>query len=506
MIDLNIALASRVQFRRLIAADQWRKAVEILSTIPNDFPFIDRVFLADTTGTEMAAMPTLAGAVGNNFSYRDWYQGVAADWEPYISHVYTRAAQPQINVFAVAVPIKDDNSNVLGVLVTQINLEGFFSWAEGLDIGPGGFIYVVDKLGQLAYHPEFPTREELVDFSEAPVVKMVLRGETGVAINFNPIEKIERLSAYVPVEHGWAIIVQQPALSAFATKNRQLNRIRISYALILLCSLLVLGLALMILRQRQQAENEERVRNKLETRVAERTEELQIVNRELESFSYSVSHDLRAPLRAVEGFTLILEEDYGDILDEEGKRLLNVVRDNAKRMSLLIDDLLEFSRLGRQSINLSNIDMQELVAEAFDEIASPKQRQRVRLTAKPLPPARGDRTLLKQVWINLLSNALKYSSLNDQPIIEYGGYVSDSDLVYYVKDNGVGFDMQYYDKLFTVFQRLHSETQFSGTGIGLAIVQRVVNRHGGRVWADAKAGEGSTFYFSLKKDEIDERS
>jgi signal transduction histidine kinase len=240
-------------------------------------------------------------------------------------------------------------------------------------------------------------------------------------------------------------------------------------------------------------------------RVQERTMELITVNKELESFSYSVSHDLRSPLRAIDGYSQILGEDYANRLDEEGRRVLGVVRESSKRMGVLIDELLAFSRLGRAAIVPAKLDTRALVKEAIDELHAAGARP-ARIEVAQLPAAWGDRILLKQVWVNLLSNALKYTGRRDSAVIEIAGWEQDHEVVYSVKDNGVGFDMRYYDKLFGVFQRLHTAEEFPGTGVGLAIVQRIVTRHGGRVWADAKPGEGATFCFALQAGPRDEAS
>lgn len=235
----------------------------------------------------------------------------------------------------------------------------------------------------------------------------------------------------------------------------------------------------------------------MENKVAERTEQLALINKELESFSYSVSHDLRAPLRAVNGFAEILQEDYYDKLDDEGKDTIKVIRDNARYMGQLIDDLLQFSRLGRQEMKQVGIDMNGLINEVLEG-----QKQTMDLTdytidIQTLPEAKGDRDLIKQVVVNLVSNALKYSSKNEHPKVIIGSEDVEGKTTYFVKDNGVGFNMEYADKLFGVFQRLHSQQEFEGTGVGLAIAERIVKRHKGKIWAKAKFNKGACFYFQI---------
>lgn len=232
----------------------------------------------------------------------------------------------------------------------------------------------------------------------------------------------------------------------------------------------------------------------------QRVAEVEAANRELEAFSYSISHDLRAPLRAIDGFSQIIVDDYRDSLDDEGRRLLGVVRDNAWKMRDLIDDILALSRLGRRQIVPSEIDMGALAQELFEQLRATAPERQIVLQVENSPPAYGDRVLIKQVMTNLLANAIKFTGNEEIAVIEVGGNREDSECAYYVKDNGAGFDMRYADKLFGIFQRLHGDEEFEGTGIGLSIVQRIVNRHGGRVWAEGKVGEGATFYFTLPKE------
>lgn len=232
-------------------------------------------------------------------------------------------------------------------------------------------------------------------------------------------------------------------------------------------------------------------------RVEEKTSELIAMNSELESFSYSVSHDLRSPLRAIDGYSRILEEEHAGMLDNEGRRILSTVRSSSQKMGELIDALLMFSRLGRQPLAALEVDMNALIGEIIGEIEAVSAGAAVNFAVAKLPPAWGDRVLLGQVWFNLVSNAVKFSRNARNFKIEIGVSSSGTENAYWVRDSGVGFDMRYYDRLFGVFKRLHAAEEFPGTGVGLAIVQRIVTRHGGRVWAESKTGEGATFYFAL---------
>jgi light-regulated signal transduction histidine kinase (bacteriophytochrome) len=226
--------------------------------------------------------------------------------------------------------------------------------------------------------------------------------------------------------------------------------------------------------------------------------ELLEINRELESFSYSVSHDLRAPLRAINGYAKILEEDHSAFCDDDGKNSLEAIKSNSKKMGELIDALLAFSRLGKNELIVSEINMTALVKNLREEELQGNSNN-MDFIIPELLPAKGDQILIKQVWVNLISNAVKYSKHKPITKIEIGSTLKDNFVVYYVKDHGAGFDMQYYNKLFGVFQRLHSQEEFEGTGIGLAIVQKIVQKHEGKVWAESILNEGSSFYFSLPK-------
>ncbi|MDB5142205.1 MAG: hypothetical protein JWQ66_918 [Mucilaginibacter sp.] len=237
----------------------------------------------------------------------------------------------------------------------------------------------------------------------------------------------------------------------------------------------------------------------LENKVKERTIQLELVNKELEAFSYSVSHDLRTPLRAISGYSIMLKEDYEEKLDAEGKRIIGNVIANARMMGQLIDDLLAFSRLGKKELVSTQIDMQLLATNVVNELLQHDLEKDYQISIGLLPSIEADQGMIKQVLINLLSNAIKYSSKETRPEIEIGSKDEETRTIYYVKDNGVGFDMAYAGKLFGVFQRLHSQEEFEGTGVGLALVKRIIDKHKGEVWAEGLENMGATFYFSLPK-------
>ena len=235
----------------------------------------------------------------------------------------------------------------------------------------------------------------------------------------------------------------------------------------------------------------------LEERIKECTAQLEEANNELEAFLYSVSHDLRAPLRAIDGFSRYIVEDYGSKLDSEANRLLGLVRYNVQKMDRLILDILSLSRISRSKYKLSEIDKTKMVKSMISEVVPSEEKARFTINVGELPFASADPTYLKQVWINLISNSVKFSFAKSNPLITIGGYTEAGNNIYYIEDNGVGFNQEYAHKLFGLFQRLHKSEEFEGNGIGLAIVKRIIQLHGGKVWAEGKEGQGASFFFSL---------
>ncbi|NQV35826.1 MAG: two-component sensor histidine kinase [Phycisphaeraceae bacterium] len=250
-----------------------------------------------------------------------------------------------------------------------------------------------------------------------------------------------------------------------------------------------------------ETDNELTARHKaLEAENAKLTESIRMLTKELEDFSYSVSHDLRAPLRAVDGFARLLQSEYGDKVDDEGRRLLGVVRDNASHMSTLMNGLLSYSRLGRQDMRLSKLDMTDLTQRVFAEQQAAVPDRQIEMAIEELAPAWTDRSLTQQILGNIIANAIKFTGPRDVAQIEISCQTDGAMNTYSVKDNGVGFDMTYVEKVFGMFQRLHTDDEFEGVGIGLALTQRLVRRHGGTIWAESSVGEGTTLSFTLPSE------
>jgi signal transduction histidine kinase len=329
---------------------------------------------------------------------------------------------------------------------------------------------------------------------------MAVRGRRGV-VQGDDYRGVPVLAAVQPVPATSWFIVSKEDTAAVLGPVRTRGWVTAGFALLLVALAGVGALFLWHAREAQAADEIRALNAQLEQRVRERTSQLDGANKELEAFAYSVSHDLRAPLRHISGFSEMLAARSSDQLDQKGKHYVGVIISSVRQMGDLIDDLLQFSRTGRAELQITEVDMSELLREAMQPLAPICAGRDIAWSIDTLPSVRGDAALLRQVWANLLDNAIKYTRDRSPARIEVCTHDGDglTEDVFVVRDNGVGFDMQYAHKLFGVFQRLHSSAEFEGTGIGLANVQRIVHRHGGRVWAEGELDKGASFYFALPR-------
>lgn len=453
-------------------------------------PDNSRAFIADAGGVLRYDYPVDASVLGQDFSYRDWYRGVSEDQRPYLSLIYQRAALDAPYVVALATPIRSDGE-ILGYLVYQRTVQGLAAWISRYSPQPGA-IRMIDRQGTAA---QIQADKPADLWADHELARRALAGNTGTGHGMDPQSGEESLISYGPVEpFGWAVVVSRPWNAVFGTA-RDLAWHIVGFALLALLIMGVMGY--FWLRTLMQYQRSLEGRNEAVNDYAER---LHAANQELESFTYSVSHDLRSPLRAMNGFSRILAEEYREELPEKARRYIGLVRENAVQMGQLVDDLLAFSRLGRHSLKIQSVDPNPIVSEVLEEIVTEEDRNS-EIQRQDLDACRADASLLRQVFSNLISNALKYSRKSEQPKITIGCETQGDEVIYYVMDNGVGFDMTYAHKLFGVFQRLHRAEDFPGTGVGLAIVHRIVDRHGGRIWAEAKPDEGATFFFTLGRSQ-----
>jgi len=375
-------------------------------------------------------------------------------------------------------------------------------------------VWLIEGNGRLLFqseHPEMALRDihdrdetcNSCHLSFDYVEKMLeeKRGTSEYQLRAQP----RRLAAFTPMEFeglSWIVVVDAPyrQITAFASRSSRDTL----WLLGIVVAAILGGITLTCRDYRLKVRAEEeakqlRGKRALEEAVRQRAIELEAANKELEAFNCSVSHDLRNPLLVIQGFSRLLSEKYSSCLDPRGQSYLNMIRTKTRSMGQLIDDLLAFSRMGRQEISVRDIDMEELTKAVFEELEASASERKLELNVNSLPLAHGDPAMIRQVFVNLLSNAMKFTGPRETGVIIVGCLVQDNENAYYVKDNGVGFDMKFHDQLFCVFKRLHAPEEFEGTGVGLATVQRIIERHGGRVWAEGEVDRGATFYFSLPR-------
>ncbi len=532
------AMETSVRVADVAAADPASRTLLVESLLGMQ-PSFRQLVLLDLEGRILAWTSRLSQQASRNFQGRVAREGFTLlhKGSPYYSPVYVDPVSSE-PLMTLAVSVRDPFGDLRGLLVAEMNLKFMWDIVNSLNLGPTGQAYVVDHEGMLIAFNDMARvlngenlrgLEPVSAFVSAqPPVQLpgaqLYRGITGTRV----------IGTYVPlVTPDWAVVTEISAAHAF---HDVFVASALSAGLTLFLALAsgLVGMSLarhltvpitrladtatriaagditqeatvsgpkeiaalaaafnsMTKQLRQTFEN-------LELRVRKRTAQLEASNNELEAFSYSVSHDLRAPLRAIGGYSRIMVEQYGKTMPEEAARYLGHIAENTRHMGMLIDGLLDLSRSGRMPMRRETVPSAGLVAEVVERLGPERTGRNVQVSVGELPDCQGDPTLLRQVWENLISNALKFSRWRTEAIIHIGWERQDGEGVYFVRDNGVGFDMKYAGRLFGVFQRLHSPEQFEGTGVGLAIVQQIIRRHGGRIWAEAAVDAGAAFYFTL---------
>jgi signal transduction histidine kinase len=494
-IDVGRALASRVRFGELLQQGRWSEAARIMANVPRDFPGVEQVLICDAQGMVQAVVPVPDGVSGPLLPAQPVPMSLG---QPFISDVQLAAVPESHGYFIVALPVIQTDEPPLAVLALRISTQHFMDLFATLQLERRGSVQVIDRSGQLAFDTLRPENWQVTDLSGDSTIRRMRASEAGVGMD-DSMHAGEATGndvvAFAATPFGWGILARWPRQSVFAARDAQLRRVLFACGLFATMVAVAFGLLLRLAVERRQTNDERRVNLELESAVRERTAQLEKANVDLESFSYSVSHDLRAPLRAIDGYVHFLFEEHQDVLGASARRCVDNVHRNVQHMSRLIDELLELARVGRIALKQEQIDMGALVQDVLLVVLG--TRNDVSVQVQALPSVRADATLIRQVWVNLLDNAVKYSSRTPLPHITVCAQTQAGQVIYCVVDNGVGFNMQHYERLFKPFSRLHSPGEFSGTGVGLALVKRIVERHDGRVWAESIPNQSTKIFFSL---------
>jgi signal transduction histidine kinase len=476
---------------------------------------IERVIVTDPGGIEVAAYPFDTSINGVDFSDKDWYRGVSARWEPYVSDFFLRSVEPQRYIFAIAIPVKEPSGDIVGILVFYPREDYFSGVMGGMRMG-SSVGYIVDKKGNLIYHPRH-ILDRVYDFSNLPVVDKVKKGLSGTEKGIDPFSLETVISAFRPMKWGWGVIMERPENEALQPIKSILIGLAIFTGLSVLVGIFIAydGMQLLYsirslsVKLQEQEKSEKAINAQLQVELAERrlAEEklektlidLERSNKELEQFAYVASHDLQEPLRKVGSFTELLERRYKDQLGPDADRYIDYIVDGAKRMSMLINDLLTFSRIGTSAKQFSQTDCNSVLHRTLDDLQYRIRESGAEITSDDLPILMADEMQIGLVFQNLISNAMKFrrdesSRVHVSARHEKGGWI------FSVSDNGIGIEPAYFEQIFVMFQRLHAKSEYKGTGIGLAICKKIVERHGGRIWVESSFGKGSTFYFTIFRD------
>lgn len=477
MIELGVSMSHRSSLQERLREGDTASAVPHLDELAALTSDIDRVTLVDPEGEVIAVSSGSTVETGTDLSHREWFQSAVKTWQPYVSQVFSTVGTPRRRTFSIAVPIGSPQERlaVLNIIPRETFVADIM---RPFERRPWRGLYVIDKKGTSVYSS--PYLERRIAAGAHPIEALAEKTGAGSFEGLDPGLNARVVAGFARTRAGFLIIAQATQEEAYESLRQAAVSVGVALAVF---AVLAFGGAY--------------VTSHLYELTRERARDLERANADLESFSYSVSHDLRAPLRAIDGFSLMLQEKYETQLDDEARRLIGVVRNNTQKMGRLIDDLLAFSRAGRLPFEATPIDLSDLARSALIDLAPQLEGRDIEIQVEETPSVEGDRAMMKHAIANLLGNAIKFTRETRGATVRFSASQGPAEVIFSVSDNGAGYDPQYADKLFGVFQRLHSADQFEGTGIGLAIVKRIVERHGGRVWAESSLGEGAKFSFAL---------
>ena len=494
-------ISSREDFGAAVARGDGGRLSEIFAPFVTGLPDVATAGVLDPAGKVMARFPIDPTAIGVSFADRDFYTGAMGSRTVFIGDAVVSRIDPTLSIVTLSYAVRDADV-VRGIAILSVRPTTLVADLQAALGAPGRELLVVDR--RSATIASTAQRQML-----SPVNVPAGAGQ-GVA----SLDGARRAFVGAPIgDTGWTLYVLDEPARIYAAQRALVTELggplAVSIVVAGLLAALLASAWLLLTRGRQrlaaanvqQRELNAEVRG-LNTALEHSVSELRALNDELGAFAHSVSHDLRAPLRSIDGFSQILLEDKGQVLGDDGRDHLGRVRAAATRMGALIDDMLLLSRLTRDEMKLENVDVTALARGVVDELRAREPQRSVEFESNGATPAKGDARLVRIALTNLLGNSWKFTRVRKPAHISFGGETRDGESVFFVKDDGVGFDMRYADKLFGAFQRLHSTTEFEGTGIGLATVQRIVHRHGGRVWAESVVGKGTTFYFTLPSADV----